>query len=63
MYIPNDLKMKIAFLTASFFETGAMAIPTKSQNTTILDQGVPASTQWSHLSSSLLQITGHLQSY
>ena len=34
-------------LAASFFETGAMATPTKSQNPTILGLGVPASTQWS----------------
>ena len=30
-------------LTASFFETGAMATPTKSQNSTILDQGFSSS--------------------
>ena len=36
------------YLTASFFETGAMATPTKLQNPTVLGLGVPASTQWSH---------------
>ena len=35
-------------MAASFFETGAMATPTKSRNSTILGQGVPPSTQWSH---------------
>ena len=35
-------------LTAIYFETGAMAAPTKSQNSTVLGQGVLASTQWSH---------------
>ena len=35
-------------LTASFFETGAMATQTKSRNPTILGLGVPASSQWSH---------------
>ena len=33
-------------LTASFFETGVMATPSKSQNPIILDVGVPASSQW-----------------
>ena len=36
------------YLTANFFETGGMAIPTNSQNSTALVQGVPGSTQWSH---------------
>ena len=30
-------------ITASFFETGAMAAPTKLENPTFLGQGVPAS--------------------
>ena len=34
-------------LTASFFETGAMATPSKSQNPKFLNVGVPASSQWS----------------
>ena len=33
--------------TASFFKTGEMATPTKSQNLIILGLGVLASTQWS----------------
>ena len=32
------------YLTASFFETGAMATPTKLQNPTVLGLGVPAGT-------------------
>ena len=36
------------FLTASFFETGAMAAPQKLQNPTDLGQAGPISTQWSH---------------
>ena len=33
------------YLTAIFFETGAMSTPTKSPNPTILSQGGLASTQ------------------
>ena len=35
-------------LTDSIFETGAYEVPSKSQNPTVLDQGVPSSTQCSH---------------
>ena len=35
-------------LKTIFFQIGAMPTPTKSRNSTILDQGVLASTQWSH---------------
>ena len=34
----------------TFFETGALANPTKLQNPTVLGLGVLASTQWSHTS-------------
>ena len=35
-------------LTVRFFGTGAMAAPNKSGNPTVLGQGGPTSTQWSH---------------
>ena len=40
----------LSHIFAIFFETGAMATPTKSQNSTILGQGILDSTQWSHTS-------------
>ena len=42
------VKIRLPVLTASVFETGAMAAPTILENPTVLGQGDPASTQWSH---------------
>ena len=50
------LVINIHYLTVSFFETGAMATPTKSQNPTIMGLGVLASTQLSHPSRSILNL-------
>ena len=36
------------YILGQFFETSAMATPTKLQNPTVLGLGDPASTQWSH---------------
>ena len=44
----HDLRKYGMYLTLSFFETGAMAIPTKSQNPTIFGSRDPDSTQLSH---------------
>jgi hypothetical protein len=41
------VKIRLPVLTASVFETGAMAAPTILENPTVLGQGDPASTQWS----------------
>ena len=35
-------KIRLPVLTASVFETGAMAVPTKLENPTVLGQGGPA---------------------
>ena len=35
-------------LTDGIFENGEYEVPSKSQNQTVLGQGGPSSTQWSH---------------
>ena len=35
-------KIRLPVLTASVFETGAMAVPTKLENPTVFGQGGPA---------------------
>ena len=42
-FLPIFFKLNSQF----FFETGAMATPTKLRNSIVLSQWVPASTQWS----------------
>ena len=41
-------KMVECVLTDGIFETGAYAVPSKSQNSTVLGQGGPSSTQCSN---------------
>ena len=44
---PNNIKVskKHFLLTDGIFETGAYGVPSKSQNQTVLGQGVPFSTK------------------
>ena len=46
-YVNTNDKGKKQDLIVSFFETVAMATPTKSQNPTVLGLRGPGSTQWS----------------
>ena len=49
-FIDLSLKCHVSTLTATFFETGAYGIRTKSQNPTVLGSGDPTSTQKSNFS-------------
>ena len=42
------LAPSLPHLTDGIFETGAYAVPSKSQNSTVLGQGGPSSTQCSN---------------
>jgi hypothetical protein len=48
LLIHHNSRCTLYYLTGGIFETGAYGVPSKSQNSTVLCQGGPSSTQYSN---------------